>query len=266
MATAVAPELEFTGERIVPGKTSEALFREHEERYVFAGQHVAGKDVLDIACGTGIGTDYLRKTGAARCWGIDIDPVAVAYAQAAYGDCAFTQGDATQIGLPNSSIDVVVSFETIEHIRDQEKFVVECGRVLRPGGKFICSTPNTTIYRWQGKNPYHVHELTTPEFVNLLGKHFEELAMFSQRARNYPGYLMRRFAAHAVSRLGFASTVRRLRGQKQPESVFRKAFGGETSIVNERITPYHANFLVQPMYLVAIARKAGPQPAGLKRG
>src|SRR5262245_26418201 len=45
------PTLEVTGERIIPGKTAEKLFREHEERYVFAGQYVSGKDVLDVACG-----------------------------------------------------------------------------------------------------------------------------------------------------------------------------------------------------------------------
>src|SRR6267143_674405 len=108
---AAVPDLEFTGERIVPGKTGEALFREHEERYVFAGQHVSGKDVLDVACGTGVGTSFLRGAGARRVWGLDIDPDAIAFAKARYGDCEFAESDATDLCLPDSSIDVVVSFE-----------------------------------------------------------------------------------------------------------------------------------------------------------
>src|SRR5579859_6468672 len=113
-----APDLDFTGERIVAGKTEAALFREHEARYVFAGQFVKGKEVLDVACGTGLGTQYLLKAGAARCQGIDIDPAAIAYANRAYGGCFFSCGDATEIGLADNSVDVVVSFETIEHVRN----------------------------------------------------------------------------------------------------------------------------------------------------
>ena len=90
-----AVDLEFTGERIVPGKTAEALFRHHEERYIFAGQYVRGKDVLDIACGTGVGASFLRGAGAHRVWGLDIDPDAISFAKARYAECEFAQSDAT---------------------------------------------------------------------------------------------------------------------------------------------------------------------------
>ena len=74
-----SPNLEFTGERIVPEKTTEPLFREHEDRYLFAGQYVSDKDVLDVACGTGIGTQYLLKAGATKCIEIDIDAQTIEY-------------------------------------------------------------------------------------------------------------------------------------------------------------------------------------------
>src|SRR6266478_7926362 len=68
-----SPTLQFTGERIVPGQVDEPLFRAHEARYVFAGRFVRDKAVLDLACGTGIGTHYLLKAGALTCLGLDID-------------------------------------------------------------------------------------------------------------------------------------------------------------------------------------------------
>jgi predicted RNA methylase len=100
-------EFEFTGERIVPGRTAEHLFREHEERYAFAAQYVKGKDVLDVACGTGVGSWFLRRAGARKVWGLDIDPQAVAFAKARYADVSFAQCDATELCLPDRSIDVV---------------------------------------------------------------------------------------------------------------------------------------------------------------
>ena len=49
-----------------------------------------------------------------------------------YEGCTFIIGDATEIGLPDASVDVIVSFETVEHVRDQAKFFLECKRVLKP--------------------------------------------------------------------------------------------------------------------------------------
>lgn len=250
-----APDLEFTGERIVPGKTAEALFREHEERYVFAGQYVAGKDVLDVACGTGVGTSFLRQAGAHRAWGLDIDPEAIAFARTRYRDCEFARCEATDLCLADSLIDVVVSFETIEHVKDQQKFIFECNRVLRPGGLLICSTPNTRMYRWQGVNPFHKHELTSQEFERLLGEHFGELNLFSQAARFYPVYLLRLFASLALGRVGLRDTVLRMLGRKPAEDVFRVGFVEGMSGPSERITRYRSSFLIQPMYLIAVARK-----------
>src|ERR1700726_2641680 len=68
-----APDIHYTGERIVPGKIPENLFLEHGPRYVFAGGFVNGMRVLDVACGSGIGTHYLLKAGAQSCLGFDID-------------------------------------------------------------------------------------------------------------------------------------------------------------------------------------------------
>jgi ubiquinone/menaquinone biosynthesis C-methylase UbiE len=253
-AAATAPDLEFTGERIVPGKTVEALFREHEERYVFAGQHVAGKDVLDVACGTGVGTEYLRIAGASRVWGLDIDPGAIAYAKSRYAGCEFAECEATSLCLPDESVDVVVSFETLEHLKDQRKFITECWRVLRSGGMLICSTPNTTIYGWQGTNPFHIHELSTREFKGLLGSYLCEVRLFSQAEQIYPAFVLKRIASRVVDRLRLKEAIKRILGMKAPPPGMRGEFSAERSAACG-IQPYRGAWMIQPTYVVAVGRK-----------
>lgn len=249
------PVLEFTGERIVPGKTTEELFREHEVRYVFAGKFAAGKEVLDVACGTGVGTDFLRRSGANQVWGLDIDQESISFAKAKYRDCQFAQSDATELCLRDDSVDLVVSFETLEHLKDQKKFLKECRRVLRPHGIFICSTPNVAIYNLAGANQYHVHELTTTEFENLLKEEFAELQLFSQAEQVYPLFLLKRFVSQMLDRLNLKGTIKRILGIKAPSPSMRDRFSAGAGFT-DGIQPYRRSWLVRPTYVVAVGRKA----------
>jgi ubiquinone/menaquinone biosynthesis C-methylase UbiE len=254
--TKIGPNLEFTGERIVPGKTADSLFREHEERYVFAGQYVAGKDILDVACGTGVGTSFLREVGARSVRGIDIDPGAIAFASATYEDCHFAQGDATSLCLPDSSVDVVVSFETIEHVTDQRKFFLECRRVLRPGGMLVCSTPNRSISRWRADNPFHVRELFPSEFRDLLDSLFFPVELFAQNNISYLFYIIRVIALQALDRLRLRRTMKRILRAESEVKEFRMGFINDTQAMSGSIAAYRSSFLVQPTYLIAVAGKA----------
>lgn len=123
--------MEFTGERFVPQCQGE-IAAEHYHRYFFASGFVAGKRVLDIASGEGYGTHILAQS-AAHVTGVDISPEAVANATQKYaGDrIAFLQGSAATIPLPDAAVDVVVSFETLEHLSEQEDMLSEIRRVLR---------------------------------------------------------------------------------------------------------------------------------------
>jgi 2-polyprenyl-3-methyl-5-hydroxy-6-metoxy-1,4-benzoquinol methylase len=253
---AVTPNLEYTGERIVPGKTEEPLFREHEARYVFAGRYVAGKEVLDIACGSGVGTDYLRRAGAMSCYGIDIDTRAIEYAKAAYSRCLFAQGDALHIALPNNSVDVVVSFETIEHISDNRKFLLECKRVLRPSGLLLCSTPNRGLYRWLPKNPYHVREFTAQEFGSLLSEHFGEVALFSQATSIFPLYLARHLTARMLDRLRLKRLARKIIPRRISPDM-RHEFSSRNGQAICGICDYKRAWLKWPLYVVAVACNSG---------
>jgi SAM-dependent methyltransferase len=103
-------------ERLGYDPTSE-LWGEHRSRYRFAAQWVAGKRVLDVACGAGFGLEMLRAAGA-NAVGLDLDFDALCQGSQA-------QADATRLPLSDASMDVVASFETIEHVPDARALVVE---------------------------------------------------------------------------------------------------------------------------------------------
>jgi hypothetical protein len=175
--------LPFTGERLTSefgGQTE----MEHLHRYMLARHLCRGRDVLDIACGEGYGAALLGQA-ASTVIGVEVAEDAVAHAIANYAraNLCFRRGDARRIPLDDGSVDVVVSFETIEHIEEQETFLAEVRRVLRPGGKLIVSTPDRDSYSPADRpaNPYHVMELTREEFVTLLNRHFRHVTMLWQR-------------------------------------------------------------------------------------
>ena len=164
-------------ERLVPGTLAWTLFSfEHQQRYLFFAERCKGLDVLDIACGVGYGSKILADGGSKYVLGIDISEDAVYYAEQNYvkSNLYFQQGNAEQIPSPDSSFDIAVSFETIEHVRNPHTFLKEIHRVLKPEGLFICSTPNKDFYYKPMKinNPYHVSEMTFQEFKEAFEKLF----------------------------------------------------------------------------------------------
>lgn len=184
--TSPAPApLEFTGERFVPWLSGEIAY-EHWHRYAFARRFVAGRRVLDAACGEGYGTALLAR-GAVQAIGLDLDPAAVAHARGAYAGqrgLAYECGSVTAIPLPDASIDVVVSFETIEHLpaADQPRMIAEFARVLAPGGLLLISSPNKKVYSDDTgySNPFHLHELYRDGFAALLAERFPVQHWFRQ--------------------------------------------------------------------------------------
>lgn len=158
----------------------------HLDRYVFASRFAKGKHVADIACGTGYGSRTLKQDGqAASVLGVDICPDAIAYATARHGEAAdvggvrfhCASGDAT--GLPAESFDMIASFETIEHVPDDQQLLSEFARLLRPSGILICSTPN----QWPlAIAPHHVREYDRQQFEAVLGQNFEILEMHNQNS------------------------------------------------------------------------------------
>jgi ubiquinone/menaquinone biosynthesis C-methylase UbiE len=180
----MASDLTFTGERFLPACAGEIAY-EHWHRYAFARQYVEGERVLDAACGEGYGTALLG-TKAAGAVGVDIDAGSIRHAQSAYGSATvrFVEGSCTQLPFPDASFDVVVSFETIEHLdaADQPPMLAEFARVLRPAGLLIISSPNKRLYSDAREyvNEFHRHELYRDGLSALLAKAFPAQRWFHQ--------------------------------------------------------------------------------------
>jgi glycosyltransferase involved in cell wall biosynthesis/SAM-dependent methyltransferase len=176
--------LDFTGERYTSGIHGE-IEHEHLHRYLFALQLCTGRDVLDVASGEGYGSALLAQV-ARSVVGVDIDAQSVRFATENYArhNLAFASGAATQIPLANSSVDVVVSFETIEHLAEHAAFLREIKRLLKPDGLLVMSSPDRDVYSEGGQtqNPFHIKELNKPEFHKLIETHFAHAKFGCQKA------------------------------------------------------------------------------------
>ena len=151
----------------------------HIIRYHFAAEFVReGDHVLDLACGLGYGSHLLwRTTAAAKVTGGDNSKYAIDYATAFYagsapgGELSFREADAHDLSwLADASVDCVVTFETLEHIPEPEKFLDEIARVLKPGGRIVASVPN----RWVDEtgddpNPHHLHVYDRDRLTREIG-------------------------------------------------------------------------------------------------
>jgi len=181
---APGPQLPVDGERFLPEIMHGEIELEHLHRYRFASQFVADKEVLDIASGEGYGSALLAQF-ARNVIGVDVDQQAIDHARSKYGagNLEFRVGSCAQIPLDDKSVDVVVSFETIEHHTEHEAMMVEIKRVLRPGGLLVISSPDRLTYsdKPNFRNPFHVKELYRDEFESLLGAHFKRVRVHGQR-------------------------------------------------------------------------------------
>jgi SAM-dependent methyltransferase len=183
-AAITGKDLPFTGERFVPGTPGE-IWVEHWHRYHFAARWCAGRRVLDVACGEGYGTALLARD-AAQVAGVDVDDAAIAHATRTYktlDNASFMRASCTGLPLADASVDVAVSFETVEHIDGQEAFLDELARVLVPDGVLVLSCPNKLEYsdKRDYANEFHVKELYRDELERLVRSRFAHVAWYGQR-------------------------------------------------------------------------------------
>lgn len=177
------PALEFTGERFTPECVREMAY-EHWHRYAWAAELVAGREVLDAACGEGYGS-YLLAAAAKSVTGLDISDQAVAHARERYrrDNLKFEAGDATRLPHDDDSFDAVVSFETLEHLEAQDALLAEFRRVLRSDGFLVLSSPDRLTYSDERgyDNPFHLRELYRDELEALLEQHFPAFRLWGQK-------------------------------------------------------------------------------------
>lgn len=172
-----------TGERLIPNSINETFY-EHIHRYALAQEYVVGKIILDIASGEGYGSNLLAQK-AKYVTGVDISNEAIEHAKEKYNkdNLQYIQGSVTEIPLPDGTIDVVVSFETIEHLEYHNEMLMEIKRVLKKNGILIISSPDKLNYSDipNYKNPFHVKELYADEFEHLISKYFSNFQIMKQK-------------------------------------------------------------------------------------
>jgi 2-polyprenyl-3-methyl-5-hydroxy-6-metoxy-1,4-benzoquinol methylase len=157
----------FTAERTNENSVSDnPIYQRHVFAYQNALPYIKG-NVIEIGCGEGYGSKILRPN-AQRYLALDKFK---ALNQSNFTDIEFKQMNIPPLtGIENDSFDVAVSFQVIEHIENDDWFVKEIARVIKPGGKFIVTTPN--IKMSLTRNPYHVREYTPEQLNTLLKKYF----------------------------------------------------------------------------------------------
>lgn len=163
----------------------------HVYRYQLASQFVRPGDyVLDAACGLGYGSHLIRTgTRARKVIGIDGSSYASDYATACFdaedGSIEFREGFLPEClaEIPDSSVDLVISFETLEHVEDPQVLLAEFWRVLSPGGRLIASVPNDwSDETGKDPNPFHFHVYTLDTFRAQLQHSFAIEKIYSQNA------------------------------------------------------------------------------------
>jgi ubiquinone/menaquinone biosynthesis C-methylase UbiE len=181
-------EKEFQGgERLYLGKTEsdENSINEHLERYKFALKKVPdGGVVVDAACGTGYGSEMLAEK-AGKVIGLEINDHALQWARTHHQKRNIEYKIANlneQLPVSSESCDAVASFETLEHIKDQNNMLSEFKRILKPGGQLVISSPDREIItdKAHTENKFHIHELSKKELVGLLRSHFTLEELYGQ--------------------------------------------------------------------------------------
>jgi ubiquinone/menaquinone biosynthesis C-methylase UbiE len=149
---------------------SRAQLDRFQQRYTWAGRICAGKEVLEMACGTGPGLGHLQKVSSRFAAG-DIAPSVLAHAKLHYGDrIALHQFDATRTPFTADSFDVVILFEAIYYVPDIDALLREVRRLLRPGGQFLIATANKDLFDFN-PSPFSHRYFNPPELRDLLASH-----------------------------------------------------------------------------------------------
>lgn len=195
--------------------TNNPWWGEHIHRYEEASK-IIGKEkkvVLDIACGTGFGSNYLATIGHTVV-GADISAEAIVECNNKYQskNLAYKVIDGLNVSYDNEYFDAVISFETIEHTTEFKKMLSEFKRIVKNDGVVIISTPNFIVNSPSGCiiNPYHTQEWRYDEFKELLNSIFQRVEIFGQRYSRYDNKELKHRIGNVFEQIMYLRGVRKL--------------------------------------------------------
>lgn len=240
----------LTGERTVPGIAEENYwFRRHEIVYARLQQRCAGRTILEAGAGEGYGANMIA-TVAAAVVGLDYDSQAATHVRAKYPQVRMLRGNLAALPIADTSVDIVVNLQVIEHLWDQPGFLAECHRVLKPGGELLISTPNRITFspgRDTPLNPFHTRELNAAELGELLiGAGFG----ITELSGVHHGAALRELDARHGGSIINAQLEYALTGQPWPTGLATAVAGVQASDFE-----VHSENVDASLDLVAIARK-----------
>lgn len=180
--------LEPTGERVIEdfyknSPLNYLIYLFHVKTYHFSLPYIQGKNacVLDYGCGSGYGANFIADH-CSHITGVDISADAIHFASKNYSkpNLKYLQVPVADQGIPfeDASFDVVLSFQVIEHIADTRPYLSEIRRVLKPGGVFICATPDRSTRLLPSQKPWnmwHVYEYDDAALRKTLEPHFSSV-------------------------------------------------------------------------------------------
>lgn len=182
--------LPLTWEQLIPKQIAEdtassRLVQLHYDRYKTATRYVSEKQVLDIACGVGYGSQMLNQAGAKSVIGVDICSQTVNYAKKNYfaPNLTFICANAEEFTW-SELFDVIISFETIEHLQQPARFLERLHRLLLPGGYLLLSVP---LGETRHFDPYYLHTFSHGEVSTLL----ENARFVAESSRCDPCFMSR---------------------------------------------------------------------------
>jgi SAM-dependent methyltransferase len=213
-------------------------------RYFWAGEYCNGKDVLEVACGTGQGMGYIDSLAKTFVAG-DFSKEILAKAQQHYESrIKLSRFDAQQMPFPDHSLDVVILFEAIYYLPSAERFINECTRILRKNGTILISTSNKDLFDFN-PSPYSFVYYGVEEF----GKLFKEAGYTTSFFGNTPvdSLSFRQKIFRPIKKL--AVTYHLVPGSMQGKKLLKKLVFGEMVSMPAEINASTAKY-VKPSQLI----------------
>lgn len=198
---------------------------DHLQRYDYFKDFYKDKIILDAACGSGYGSEIMIKNGAKKVIGIDVDKNIIEKNKKKYhySNLEFYELACENIRDLKVSFDLIVSFETIEHLKSPDEFIKQTYQVLNKDGLLIISSPNVkrfSAYLPEQTNEYHLHEFDFDELKQLLIKeNFKIIQSYHQsESLEFLRYLELQHNLHQLKQMMYSSISFRI------EKIIRKLF------------------------------------------